>query len=219
MQDWVPQKANAAELANGNVLLYAGIVEGYDKTDMELSVDLTSDRYAYFYDQAGLLFLAIVNGTDNGAGTQMDIYLYGTGTNGIDGEVVTLDNSAGAYYINSFASDGTDLSTFYSPSGLTTSNLVSDILDGISAAMVANGYTQVGSIVGNKLTMTYAGGFVLTSVGFKTFALLSNNNTSFANVWDSGYQYAIQYFDAQGRTIGAQTSICLLYTSPSPRDS
>jgi hypothetical protein len=215
LQDWVPQKANAGELANGNVLLYAGIVEGYDKTTMDLSVDLASDRYSYFYDQAGILLLASVNGTDSGSGTQMDIYLYGTGTNGVDGEVVTLDNSAGAYYINSFASDGTDLSTFYSPSGLTTSNLVSDILDGISAAMVANGYTQVGAIVGNKLTMTYAGGFVLTSVGFKTFALLSNNNTSFANVWDSGYQYAIQYFDAQGRTIGAQTSIGGTINTPS----
>ena len=36
LQDWVPQKANAAELANGNVLLYAGITEGYNKTDMSL---------------------------------------------------------------------------------------------------------------------------------------------------------------------------------------
>jgi hypothetical protein len=38
LQDWVPQRANAGELANGNVLLYAGIVEGYDKTAMNLSV-------------------------------------------------------------------------------------------------------------------------------------------------------------------------------------
>jgi hypothetical protein len=39
LQDWVPQRANASELANGNVLLYAGILEGYDKTAMNLSVD------------------------------------------------------------------------------------------------------------------------------------------------------------------------------------
>jgi len=214
LQDWVPQKANAGELANGNVLLYAGITEGYDKTTMDLSVTQTTGDSAYFYDQAGLLLLATVNGTDSGVGNQMSIYLYGTGTNGMDGEVVTLNNAAGGYYINSFASDGTDLSTSYSTTDLTSSYLVSDILAGISAAMVVKGYTQV-SLVGNKLVMNYSDGFVLTSVGFKTFPLLDDDNTRFANVWDSGYQYAIQYFDAQGRTIGAQTSVGATINTPS----
>jgi hypothetical protein len=204
LQDWVPQRANAGELANGNVLLYAGIVEGYNKTTMNLSVEQITDSASFFYDQAGLLLLATVNGTDNGVGTIMTIYLYGTGTN-TDGEVTTLNNAAGGYYINSFASDGTDLSTSYSTSGITTSYLVTDILAGISAAMIAEGYTQV-LLDGNKLVMEYLDGFVLTSVGFKTFIILDSSNTRFANVWDSGYQYAIQYFDAQGRTIGAQTA-------------
>ena len=206
LQDWVPQRANASELANGNVLLYAGIVEGYDKTTMNLSVTQTTGSSSFFYDQAGLLLLATVSGTDNGSGTQMTIYLYGTGTNGVNGEVETLNNAAGGYYINSFAANGTDLSTSYSTSGITSSYTVSSILTGISAAMVLKGYTQV-SLVGNKLIMSYSAGFVLTSVGFKTFPVLDSDNTRFANVWDSGYQYAIQYFDAQGRTIGAQTSL------------
>jgi hypothetical protein len=215
LQDWVPQKANAAELANGNVLLYAGIVEGYDKTTMDLSVAQSlAEETAFFYDQAGILLLATVNGTDNGSGTLMNIYLYGTGTNGGSGEVVTLNNAAGGYYINSFSASGTDLSTSYSTSGLTSSYLVSDILAGISAAMVLKGYTQV-SLVGNKLVMSLSTGFVLTSVGFKTFPLIDSDNTRFANVWDSGYQYAIQYFDAQGRTIGAQTSIGGSINTPS----
>ena len=213
LQDWVPQKANAGELANGNVLLYAGITEGYDKTTMNLSVDQTTDLASYFYDQCGLLFLATVNGTDSGVGTTMDIYLYGTGTN-TSGEVTTLNNAAGGYYINSFASNGTDLSTSYSTSGMTSSYLVSDLLDGISAALVAKGYTQV-SLVGNHLVMNYPDGFILTSVGFKTFISLDSDNTRFANVWDSGYQYAIQYFDAQGRTIGAQTSLGGTINTPS----
>jgi hypothetical protein len=212
LQDWVPQRANAGELANGNVLLYAGIVEGYDKTTMDLSVDLTTNAYTYFYDQAGLLLLATVNGTDSGAGTQMSIYLYGTGTN-TSGEVTTLNNSAGTYYVNSFSASGTNLSTFYTANS-SNSNSVNSILSGISAAMVSKGYTQV-SLVGNKLVMSYASGFVLTSVGFKIFTLLSSESTRFANVWDSGYQYAIQYFDAQGRTIGAQTSIGGTINTPS----
>ena len=212
LQDWVPQRANAGELANGNVLLYAGIVEGYDKTTMDLSVDLTTDAYTYFYDQAGLLLLATVNGNDSGSGTQMSIYLYGTGTN-TNGEVTTLNNSAGTYYINSFSASGTNLSTFYTANS-SNSNSVNSILSGISAAMVLKGYNQV-SLVGNKLVMNYASGFVLTSVGFKIFTLLSSESTRFANVWDSGYQYAIQYFDAQGRTIGAQTSIGGTINTPS----
>jgi len=216
LQDWVPQRANAGELANGNVLLYAGILEGYDKTTMDLSVYQTTypEPTSYFYEQAGLLFFATVNGSDNGTGTIMDIYLYGTGINGVDGTVTTLNNAAGDYYINSFATDGTDLSTSYGTVDLTSSYLISDLLAGISAAMITKGYTQV-SLVGNHLVMSYSNGFTLTSTGFKTFPVLDSDNTRFANVWDSGYQYAIQYFDAQGRTIGAQTSVGGTINTPS----
>ena len=63
--------------------------------------------------------------------------------------------------------------------------------------------------------MSLEGGFVLTSTGYKEYLLLNGNNTKFANVWDSRYQYAIQYFDAQGRTIGAQTSVGGTINTPS----
>ena len=214
LQDYVPQKANAAELANGNVLLYSGITESYNKTDVSLSVAQYTNETAFYYDQCGLLFFAIVNGLDNGAGTSITFYLYGTGTNGGNGTVTTLNNAAGGYYINIFATNGTDLSTSYSTSGLTTSYSVSSILTGISTAMVAKGFTQT-SLVGNKLVMSLSSGFVLTSTGFKTFPVLDNDNTRFASVWDSGYQYAVQYFDAQGRTIGAQTAAGGTINTPS----
>ena len=215
LQDWVPQRANASELANGNVLLYAGILEGYDKTKMSLGVSQTTGETAFYYEQAGLLFFATVNGNDSGRGTVMNIYLYGTGTNGLDGNVTTLNNATGGYYINSFSSNlATDLSVSYSISTIASTHTVSSILNGISAAMVVKGYTQVGAIVGNKLTMSFASGFVLTSSAFKTFPILDSDNTRFANVWDSGYQYAIQYFDAQGRTIGAQSSAGAIINTP-----
>jgi hypothetical protein len=214
LQDWVPQRANAGELANGNVLLYAGILEGYDKTTMRLGVSQNVGETSYYYEQAGLLLFATVNGNDSGRGTIMDIYLYGTGTNGVDGNVTTLNNAAGGYYINSFSSNlAIDLSVSYSTSGLTSTYLVSDILNGISTAMVAKGYVKV-SLTGNHLVMSYTNGFVLTSTAFKTFPIVDSDNTRFANVWDSGYQYAIQYFDAQGRTIGAQTSASATINTP-----
>jgi hypothetical protein len=55
----------------------------------------------------------------------------------------------------------------------------------------------------------------LTSTAFATFPALDNDNTRFANVWNGGYQYGIQYFDAQGRTIGTQTSPKAVVNTPS----
>ena len=54
------KKANAAELANGNVLLYSGITEGYDKTDVILQPQTTNDSTGFFVDNAGLYFLLLV---------------------------------------------------------------------------------------------------------------------------------------------------------------
>jgi DNA-directed RNA polymerase subunit L len=50
LQDFVPQKANAAELANGNVLLYSGITESYNKTNMNLVGNSFSDLDGYYFD-------------------------------------------------------------------------------------------------------------------------------------------------------------------------
>ena len=208
LQDWVPQKANAGELANGNVLLYAGITEGFDKTAMDLSVSNAIDQYGFYYDICGLGFYVIVNGNSSGTGTVMNIYLYGTGFN-TAGNVVQLNNADGTYCINVFDLDGNDLSVSY----VNIDDQIVDIFDGISTALQANGFTQV-AIADNHLTMEYAGGFVLTSSGVKNSAS-TQENTEFANVWDSGYQYAVQYFDSQGRTIGAQTSINGTTNTPS----
>lgn len=208
LQDWVPQKANAGELANGNVLLYAGITEGFDKTVMDLSVSTAIAEYGFYYDICGLGFYAIVNGNSSGTGTIMNIYLYGTGTN-TSGNVTQLNNATATYCINSFDLDGNDLSISY----VNIDSQVVDILTDISTALQANGYTQV-SLDGNHLTMEFSAGFVLTSSGVK-YSEFTIENTEFANVWDSGYQYAIQYFDAQGRTIGAQTSVNGTINTPS----
>ena len=208
LQDWVPQKANAGELANGNVLLYAGITEGFDKTVMDLSVSTDFDQYGFYYDICGLGFFVMVNGSNSGTGTIMNIYLYGTGTN-TSGTVTELNNATATYCINSFDLDGNDLSISY----VNIDSQVVNILTDMSAALQANGYTQV-SLDGNHLTMEYSAGFVLASSGVK-YSEFTIENTEFANVWDSGYQYAIQYFDAQGRTIGAQTSINGTINTPS----
>jgi hypothetical protein len=220
LQDYVPQKANAAELANGNTLLYAGITEGYNKTNMELlaytpnsSLDIPVPIY-FFKDYCGLLFFATCNGLDSGStGRTLKIYLYGTGTN-TNGQVTTLNNPVGQYVINVVNSNNVNIG--YTYQNLTTPKTVSSILTDISAGLVANGnnWTQV-SLDGNILIMSNTNDFTLYSSGVKYISSSTNNpdNTQFANSWDSGYQYGLQYFDGQGRTIGTQTSKLATFTT------
>jgi len=210
LQDWVPQKANAAELANGNVLLYSGITEGYDKTDMNLLSYSATASNSFYFDNCGVLFFAVCNGIDSGSNSNtIKIYLYGTGTN--TGNVVSqLNNGAGIYSINAFANNGTNLNIAYTNSSPTAT--VASILSNVSTLLQAKSFVQT-SLVGNVLTMTYSGGINLASSGVK-YSTSSLDNTVFANAWESGYQYGLQYFDAQGRTIGTQSSIEASFNTP-----
>lgn len=210
LQDWVPQKANAAELANGNVLLYSGITEGYDKTKMQLASSATTLSNGFYFDNCGVLFFAVCDGLDSGSSSNtIKIYLYGTGTN-VSGNVFQLNNGAGTYCVNAYANSGFDLSVSYTSS--VANPTVSSILSGISTAFQANSFVEV-SLVNNVLTMSYVGGINLTSSGVK-YSTASLDNTVFANAWESGYQYGVQYFDAQGRTIGTQSTPAASFNTP-----
>ena len=212
LQDFVPQKANAAELANGNVLLYSGITEGYDKTDMNTTSAVQNLSSNFYCDYNGLLFFATSNGdfSTGKTNTILKIYLYGTGTNSSD-IISTLNNSAAVYVINAKNGLGVDIGISYT--NTTQSTSVSTLLAAISTALQANGWTQ-SSLVNNVLTMKYSAGFILASSGLKYYSS-SIDNTLFANAWDSGYEYAVQYFDNEGRTIGAQNSIFASFNTPS----
>jgi hypothetical protein len=334
LQDYVPQKANAGELANGNVLLYSGITEGYDKTDVNLVSSTSSETNNFFFDQNGILFFATCNGVDSGtSGTEMSVYLYGTteapsapttttttssGTTttttlapttkfylanlrrrcstGTENPVATyiyftdnaytpntsfwykdsdcpyaayklanttpvygvtgvqlliteyatgvlacdcstttttsapgttttttssgttttttlapkvLNNSIGTYVINVVNGSGTSIGISYNN---TTNVSINSLLNYIKVALLANGWSFV-SLDGNILKVSYSGGFKLYSSGVK-YTNSSLSSTVFANAWSAGYQYAIQYFDAQGRTIGAQTDLDASFNTP-----
>ena len=213
LQDYVPQKANAAELANGNVLLYSGITEGYNKTSMNL-VSVSQDASdSYYFDKCGLLFFATSNGLDSGVdGTTLKIYIYGTGTN-TSGIISTLDNAGGIYIVNVINGAGASIGVSYTNNANSTS--VSTLLTDISSAFTTNGggWTQV-SLVNNVLTLSNSSTFKLLSSGVKIlFPANAPDNTVFANAFSSGYQYAVQYFDYLGRTIGAQTDIDASFTT------
>ena len=209
LQDWVPQKANAAELANGNVLLYSGITESYNKTVMNLIAGVDSNTEDYYFDYCGLLLFATCNGLDSGSfGTVLKVYLFGTGTN-TSNIVSTLDNANTEFVINAISDIGTDIGINYI--NINTTETVNNILTGISDALIAKGWGYSG-IVNNVLTMYYSNGFTLYSSGNKLKS--TTDNTTFASSWNAGYAYAIQYFDSEGRTIGAQNSINATINTP-----
>ena len=213
LQDWVPQKANAAELANGNTLLYAGITEGYNKTPMELYASSGRETDGYYFDKCGVSFFATCNGNDSGTtGTVLNIYVYGTGVN-TDGNVTTLNNARGIYSINAIDLSYENIGATYEVDSDTI--LVSDLLNNIKTVLISKGWT-FDSLGTNVLTMNYSNGFTLYSSGVKYLYNSSEPfNTVFSNSWESGYQYGIQYFDSVGRTIGTQIGGISSFNTPS----
>ena len=213
LQDYVPQLANAAELLNGNTLIYGGITEGYDELKSELTVLSSQNTGGFFYDYNGLLFFAAINGNDSGSqGTTMKVFLYGTGTNDTTtSEVVTLNNGKATFVINAIDGSGNGIGA--SVTG-TDTLVVSTALGSISAALVSNGWTQ-SSLSGNVLTMTFPTTVTLLSSGTKLIAGTVNDaTTSLANVFEGACQIGVLYFDSKGRTNGVITNVTATYNTP-----
>lgn len=207
LQDYVPQTARAQEMINGNTPIYGAITEGYDKVNTSLVMSSLQEADKYFLDYCGLLFFAEANGLDSGvSGTQLRIHLYGTGTN-VNNKVSVLDddNAAAYYVVNAVDAIGNNIGIEYLNTNLSIS--VASLLASISTAFQSKGWTEV-SLVDNILTVSYSDGFTLFSSGLKYYDRVGQPyNTLFASAFDSGYEYAIQYFDSRGRTNGALTNI------------
>jgi hypothetical protein len=217
LQDYVPQKANAGELINGNTLVYSGITEGYDSIKPSISVETSISNTipspnTFYYDYNGVLFFASINGNDSGSkGTTMKVYIYGVGTN-TGNEVSTLSNAKAEFVIK--AIDGSGVNKGGSYVSTNDSVTVSSILGGISSSLVAKGWTQV-SIVKNVLTLSYPTNITLLSSGtLLQTDTLNNTTTSFANVFEGSYQVGLMYFDSKGRTNGVITSASGSYNTP-----
>jgi hypothetical protein len=121
-----------------------------------------------------------------------------------------LSNAIGQYVINAVNGSGSSIGISYN--NTTNYVTIASLLDSIKSALLANGWSFV-SLNGNVLKVSYSGGFTLYSSGVK-YTSGGFDSTVFANAWSAGYQYAIQYFDAQGRTIGAQTDLSASFNTP-----
>lgn len=219
--DYVPQKANAQELLNGNTIIYGGITEGYN-IHKETIAETSTGTANVFYKVNGLLFFAVQGGvTSNGSANSVQVILTGAGTNDAGTNVpTTITSAVGASFAVLLRDDttGTEYSISHNSAG--TDN-INSILNSLSTSAVSLGFTT--SISGNQLTITRPAAnisnwlqstWVYSSTSASAFSTTYKTNVLTSNVSASNYKYGIVYFDEKGRTNGVVNTDSLKITMP-----
>lgn len=206
LYDYVPIKAKAQELLNGNTLIYGGITEGYNQISNQ-SYAFTSNNTGIFNRINGVLFFATQNGvSSNGNSTTIKVVLTGAGTNDGNNLPTTLTAILNAnFFIKLMDSAGNEFPISYFSAG--TSNIVA-ILTDIAISAAAYGFTS--SISNNVLSLTKAGSenflqsaFLETSYAASPFVSTFETNILHAHINSADYKYSLVYYDSKGRTNGA----------------
>lgn len=195
LQDYVPRETSAQEVLNGNVLVYGNIKEGFNKVVVDATALIErSDIPVKTYN--GLLFFAYQT-----APNKIVVLISGTGTNDVNDNVTTLNNSWADFHVKVTSDDFADLSFTYSNG--TASTLTSSIINALKAAAVARGFT-VDATTTNTFTLSYPSTVRLQSAYYLRTAAYTNfpADTTFAFVPDSRQSFSIEYFDDKGRTNG-----------------
>jgi len=216
--DYVPQKANAQELANGSTLVYGGITEGYDNVS-NVNATLTSNSTTQdFIEVPGVLFFAQQNGVSSYGGiNSIDVFLTGMGANDAGTNVPVSIPAAGYgdYYVKLRNSAGTLFTIFYDS---TTSDSINQILIGLEASATSQGFSAL--ITGNKLNIFDAtalnleSAYMTNTLSAVPFATNRKDNALYVHQGNSNYRYGIVYYDEKGRTNGVVTSEGLKITTP-----
>jgi hypothetical protein len=216
--DYVPQKANAQELLNGNTLVYGGITEGYDNIT-NVNTTLTSNTTTQdFSEVPGAIFFAQQNGVSSYGGTSsIDIFLTGMGGNDVVTNVPTAIPSVGYgdFYIK-FRNSAGNLFTIFFDS--TTSDTIANILAGLQADAILQGFSA--TISGNKLTISdtntlnLESAYMINSLSAISHSTTKQFNALYVHQGNSNYRYGIVYYDDKGRTNGVVTSDGLKITTP-----
>ena len=215
LQDYVPQKAKAQELLNGNTLIYGGITEGYNSV-VDSSSTYTTNTTSQFNKVNGLLFFAAQNGVSSyGNSTQIQIILTGAGTNNVSNVPTTITSANGATFtINLMDAAGVTYPITYTSS---TDN-INTILTAIGVLAAGYGFTT--NIVGNQLVIGLVGSenwlqssYATTSYSATAFTTLFKTNILHSHLNSADYKYGIVYYDSKGRTNGVVKSDGLRVTT------
>lgn len=182
LQDLVPLEANGLEFLNGNVPVYAAIKEGFNRTIILGSS--TSGFVSQRTTQLPYIFVASQSG-DSGFGTG-NIHAIVLGAPGIGDTFNIYTTGSTITFVCTVA---------------TTANVIT----GLSAAAVVAGFTVISSDTEN---------LVIVKTNESLQRVLSTPVTravtdSFVYDRNARYNFALQYFDKFGRTIGSETNTSL----------
>ena len=223
--DYIPQKANAQELLNGNTIIYGGITEGYN-IHKDNSFVATSNTTNSFNKINGLLFFAAQGGfMSYGDSESVQVILTGCGTNsGTTNIPTTVTTAVGADFMINLRDDITGVN--YDINYLSSAtDSISTILNGLASSATSQGFTA--SVSGNQLTISnnppttiptisrwLQSAFTLSSNSASPFTSTYKTNVINASIPSSNYRYGIVYYDEKGRTNGAVTTDSLKVTTP-----
>jgi len=215
--DYVPDKANAGVLLNGNIPAYAGIVEGYDLVNGDMQNVSASSNL--LYEINGLLFFGKQGYDDSfGDGDNLTLYLSGVGNNNLVNPI--LYNTRTKFKVRAIDASNVDISFEYD--NISYNTLVSDIFDGLRIAALAQGFTLVSQTT-TALTLSYAGYKLQSAYTEMDKIDLTIANTALtavsSNQYYSSYQYGVVYRDEHGKTNGVVTEIFAKVFTVSDQDA
>lgn len=173
--DWVPQKAYAQSLPNGDVLTYGAITEGYNLITLAGSAvsTLIGERQTQF----PFIFVSSQSG-DSGFGSG-NIHIIVIGS-------VVVGSIFNIYTTNQTVSF----------TAVSTSSAA--MITGLSAAAVAAGFAVVSSDTEN-LVIVKTGESLQRSLATNVIAFVTD---TFAYNWYSRYTFGVLYRDFEGRQVG-----------------
>lgn len=188
--DLVPQAAQAAELLNGNTLIYANITEGYpnitnfsngSSTTNVASSSKNVQRTNSFFTFMVAQFGKTANGTGN--------------THIIVAGAIALSDQFSVFF-------NSDTLNYVALAGDTPTN----VINGLKAAAITAGFTVV-SFDNNNLIISKTNSVLNRFISIPFNNLNTSNSTWDAYDWSSRYDFGLVYYDTKGRTNGVVTNI------------
>lgn len=191
--DYVPDKATAQEMPNGNVLMYSGVTEGYDR-DLEPNVVNAVSTYPVAAPTSGSLDVTIILDESPGSLNKSRWQFSGVPAVGTN-IVVTVRRR----------SDGIEITAanYTTVSGDTSNDVINYIVANIlQPSISAFNFGFLEFLVSESVYMALpsTGHYVKIDITSPTTPLISNSIATWK--WSTERNIGIAYFDINGKTNG-----------------
>lgn len=193
--DYVPKKANAQELLNGNVIVYGGITEGNTPVS---TTDIIASVASVVAGGAGNEIPMTISAF--ASGRKYSYVFYGTP---VVGDYVKV--------VLTITPDSGPVTYRYYDHTVVTGDTLASIIDDLQAQAIADGYTAIDITSGGNPGVTF-GSTVGTDVVTGVYQIIYASSTipteinSAVYKHSSKYQFGIAYFDEYGVTNGVITN-------------